>query len=497
MSGIADKVFRSSILRIANPLVNILISFFMIPYVIGHLGDRWYGLWILVGTTIGYFGFLDLGIGTANERYVARALGRKDQDEVNRVYSSSIFLFSIVGAITLVLTAIAIALCPLFVKNPADARIVRLVFLVVGVDMAISFPVRGIWGFLYAHIRYDVVNVFGIMKTVVRTAIIVLALERGYGIVALAAATLLSDMAEYAANIAYVRSRYPETMVRVRDFSKRMVRQLYDYSIYSFVSAIAKQLRFNVDSYVITAMLSLSLVTHYNIGSRIAGYYLLIVTNAVSSMKPVFSKLEGEGNFEELRERYHFTLKLNMILSVFIGGSLLIYGRAFILRWMGPNYLDSWNVLLVLAIAQIFNTAQVTPSTLLYGISKHKIYSLIVVLEGLANLGLSILFARRWGIVGVAVGTLVPVTLTTVVFIPLYADRVIGFAHRRFYRLFFGILALGGAMHVACWLAVRSFVAPSYPRIAVLGLATSVFFLGIALFTLLSRRERGWLRIPV
>ncbi len=468
----------------------------MIPYVIGHIGDRWYGLWILVGTTIGYFGFLDLGLGSANERYIARSIGMKDQHETNRVFSSSIVLFSIVGAVTLVLTAIVILICPRFIHNPADVPVFRLVFLLVGLDMAVGFPIRGYWGFLYAHIRYDIVNIINILKTAVRTTLIVWLLSRGHGIISLAVATLVSDVAEYAANFIYVRAKFPETAIRIRDFSRSTVRQLYDYSLYSFVSAIAKQLRFNIDAFVITAMLGLSLVTHYNIGSRIAGYYLMLVMNAISSIKPVFSKLEGEGNFDELRERYHLTLKLNVILSLFIGGSLLIYGKPFILRWMGPSYLDSWHVLAVLSVAQIFNTIQVTPSTLLYGISKHKVYSLIVVVEGLINLGLSILLARRYGIVGVALGTLLPVTFTTFVFIPLYANRVIAFPNARFYRALGRILLVGGLVHGASWLAVRGLLAPSYGRLVALSLATSIVFLGVTIFTLLERQERAYLKIP-
>ena len=496
VASVGDRILRSSLFRVFNPILNIVISLFMIPYVIGVIGDRWYGLWILVGTTIGYFGFLDLGLGSANERYIARSLGMKDQNETNRVFSSSIVLFSIVGAVALVLTAIVVLLCPRFIHDPADVPTFRIVFLLVGLDLAVGFPVRGYWGFLYAHIRYDVVNIINIAKTLVRTALIVALLSRGHGIVSLAIATLASDVLEYAANILYVRAKYPEIVIRMRDFTRAMVRQLYDYSLYSFVSAVAKQLRFNVDAFVITAMLGLSPVTHYNIGSRIAGYYLLLVMNAISSIKPVFSRLEGEGNFEELRERYHMTLKLNVILSMLIGGTLLIFGKPFILRWMGPNYLDSWHVLAVLSVAQIFNTIQVTPSTLLYGISKHKVYSLIVIAEGLVNLGLSILLARRFGIVGVALGTLLPVTLTTLVFIPLYANRVIGFANGRFYGALGRIVLVSGLVLVGCWLAVRGALAPSYPLLAGLSFATSLVFLGVTMFTLLERRERAYLKIP-
>jgi tetrahydromethanopterin S-methyltransferase subunit E len=57
-------------------------------------------------------------------------------------------------------------------------------------------------------------------------------------------------------------------------------------------------------------------------------------------------------------------------------------------------------------------------------------------------------------------------------------------------------LALGALVHLASWLAVRGFIAVSYPRIFVLGLITSIVFLAVNMFVLLSRTERRYFSIP-
>jgi O-antigen/teichoic acid export membrane protein len=490
MASLAAKLIRGSFFRVANPILNIAVSFFMIPFVIHTIGERWYGLWILTATMVGYFGFLDLGIATANERFVARALGQKDQEEINRVFSSSIFLFTLVGIASIIITAIIIIVCPFFVKNAADISTIRIVIAIIGFDMAQQFPIRGFNGFLYAHIRYDIAKLF------LRTALIVLVLEHGDGIIALVVITLIVDLLESAAYVVYVLRGFPETRIRISYFAKHTVKQLYSYSIYSFISNVAKQLRFNLDSLVISGFLGLSSVTHYSIGSRIAGYYNLLVTEAISSLKPVFSSLEGQGAFDELREKYLFSVKLNTILSIFIGGSILIYGKAFILRWMGAGYLDSFHVLVVLALAMLCNTFQIPPATLLYGISKHRVYSFIVVAEGLVNLGLSLLLVKKYGIIGVALGTLIPIFVTSFFIVPYYANRVIQVSSSRYTKVLMRGLALGVLVHLASWLAVRGFITVSYPRILLLSSVTSIIFLTVNMFVLLSRTERRYFSIP-
>jgi O-antigen/teichoic acid export membrane protein len=498
MADLATRLLRSSFLRIVNPIVNIAVAFFMIPFIIGHLGDRWYGLWIFVGTMIGYFGFLDLGIATANERYIARALGQHDQREVDRVFNSSLALCAFVSVVSLVLTAIVIAICPYYLRShPEDVMSFRLVVMLVGIDMAVAFPMRAFFGLLYAHIRYDVVNLIGIVKVAVRTALTVWALGVGHGIVWLASITLVCDLVEDGANLAFVFHRFPETALRLVDVSRKTLRELFGYSVYSFISTIAWQLRFNLDPLVITKFLGLRFVTHYSIGSRIAGYYLNMVGNAISSMKPVFSRLEGRGDVVQLREQYLFTVKLNAILSTLIGGTILIYGKAFMLRWMGANYLDSFHVLVVLTIGMLCNALQAAPSALLYGISKHRPYAIIVVAEGIVNLALSILLVKRYGIVGVALGTTIPMFFTSLFIVPYFANRAIDLPWKRFSSALLGGLVLGGAVHAASWFVVRRWLVPSYGRIAVLVAATGIIYLAINTFALLTKQQRRYFKIPV
>ena len=147
MAGLAGKLIKSSFFRVFNLVATILVTFYMIPFVIGSIGDRWYGLWILAGSFTGYFGFLDLGLSTANERFISRALGTGDVEEVKRVFNTCFFLFLIAGIVTILVSIAIAAVTHHFVNDPNDAYVFRFIILAVGIAMAITGGVMWLIGF--------------------------------------------------------------------------------------------------------------------------------------------------------------------------------------------------------------------------------------------------------------------------------------------------------------------------------------------------------------
>ncbi len=497
MATLAGKLIKGSFLRVLNLLVTITVSFFMMPFVIRSIGDRWYGLWILVGTLVGYYGFFDFGLSTALQRFISRALADEDHEEINTIFNTCLSFFA-GGAVLSILASVSVALWGArLIENSADIKIFRIVILLVGMSMSISFPIRAFIGFLYAHVRHDATMIIEISKIILRTALILYFLLRGHGIIALAAVTLFSDSMSYLAILVFTRKRYAYIRFDLRLFSKGMFKQLINYSIFSFISNIANQLRFHIDSFVITAYLGLSMVTHYNVGGRIARYYIMAIISAVALIMPVFSKFEGERNFDKLREKFLFVSKLNVIFSIFLGGALLVYGKAFITRWMGSDYTDSYYVLVILMAGLIFGTTQTTSASLIFSLSKHKPYSIMHLCEGLANLTLSLILVKRYGIYGVALGTTIPVIIFYIFVVPVYATRVIDLPFTRYAAYIVPPLLIGGATHLACWLFLRNYILASYSRLFILGSITFVVYVLVSVFVVLTKEERQYFGIHV
>src|SRR5208282_2465598 len=51
---------------------NLVVGFFLSPFILHHLGDDAFGLWVLVFSLTGYYGLFDFGIRSSIVRYVAQ-----------------------------------------------------------------------------------------------------------------------------------------------------------------------------------------------------------------------------------------------------------------------------------------------------------------------------------------------------------------------------------------------------------------------------------------
>lgn len=115
-----------------------------------------------------------------------------------------------------------------------------------------------------------------------------------------------------------------------------------------------------------------------------------------------------------------------MAISLPILATLLIRGHSFIGLWMGPQYATtSGNVLMILATALLFSMPNGPAGAIAYGVEKHKVIAKWAIGEAIANLLLSMALAHWFGILGVAIGTLVPSLVVQLILWPRYVSHMV------------------------------------------------------------------------
>jgi O-antigen/teichoic acid export membrane protein len=102
---------------------------------------------------------------------------------------------------------------------------------------------------------------------------------------------------------------------------------------------------------------------------------------------------------------------------------LIVLGKPIIELWVGARYLSSYPILLILVIPRGLYLAQSASTKMLLGMGKHRWLALVLLMEGVMNLGLSIVLARRFGLTGVALGTAIPLTITSLFFLPYHTSH--------------------------------------------------------------------------
>ena len=421
-----QTLIRNSIFRNVQFFIMVIVTFLMTPFIVQSLGDRYYGFWTLVGTFMGYYGLLDLGLSSAVARYVSQALGKDDFKSMSAIASTSFGLFTAISALALLVTLIVVSACPLFIKNPEEVALFRKVFLLMGMTVAIGFPFRVFGGILTSFLRHDLIALISITRTISANVAIYYFLSQGHGILSLVIINCLASMFEYFSTYLLCRAKFPLVEAGLKHFDRSRIRELFTYSGKTLVIQIADLLRFRVDALVIAIFLNVSLVTYYSIGSKLIDYFGWFMVSTIGFVGPLFSQYEGRGDFETLRKRFLDITKISTVLSVFIGMSIIFYGKPFIARWMGPGFESSYLVAVILCIPAMIALTQTAGLQMLYGLSKHHYYAISNVCEGLLNLLLSIVLVKHYGMYGVALGTAAEMVLFKIFIQPVFICRAIG-----------------------------------------------------------------------
>jgi len=487
------RLIRNSGVRLGNFALGIGIAFFLMPFLVRNLGDRMYGIWTLVGSVLGYYGLIDIGLSSAVVRFISRAVGRAEKDEVRTVFCTSFYLFLVLGLITATLTWILMWALGSIIRSPQDLDLLRPLLLILGLNFALDFPVRAFNAVFTSNIRDDISVGISMVKSVIATALIVWAVNRGMGIMALAVISVSASAVDSMARIFFALRIEPAISINPKFINWSRVRPLFSYSAYSFVSRIGDILQFRIDSLVITAYVGLGAVTHYFVGGRLVEYLRDALSQSVRGMTPIFSQEEGRNNFESIRSKFLYVTKITCMMATFAVGCAIAYGHQFIEAWMGPRFLDAYPVLVALTVGMFFRMVQLPSVPLLYGISKHKYHAYATLVEGILNLILSVILVKKYGILGVALGTQIPMMIMTIFVQPWYVSRVTGLNVWVYARHTLRNVAVSWTAFAAGYVICRHIVAPSYLSLVICGVVQALIFWPLAFRFVLAKGERDHL----
>jgi O-antigen/teichoic acid export membrane protein len=147
------------------------------------------------------------------------------------------------------------------------------------------------------------------------------------------------------------------------------------------------------------------------------------------------SQLDGGNRLNEARAVFLHSTKAMVLLSAFLGAVLILNGKAIITMWVGPQFLASYSLLVILTVGYIVAFGQEPCRLVIFSQGRyHRALAWWTLAEGLTNVLLSIYLVKRYGLVGIALGTTVPYILVKLLVHPWYALRSIGLPLRTYLR---------------------------------------------------------------
>jgi O-antigen/teichoic acid export membrane protein len=407
--------------------INVIVGIFLSPFILHRLGDAAFGIWVLIFSVTGYYGLFDLGIRSSIIRYVSKYTATDDREKLAQFVNTALFTYTGIGIISMVLTALLSSYIEHFFKIPPEFHSqARWLLLMVGASVSLGFPLGVFGGMLEGLQCFYILNWTSIGATLARAILIVYFLNRGYGLLTVALLTVgLPILSSILRGI--IVFRLCPMPLGLRHVDRESFRHMANYGGTTFLVLVASRLRFRTDELVLGTMMSTIAVTWFNIGARIVDYAQEFVSSLAQIFVPMSSQSEAKGDLDRVRKIYIAGNRVCAFLIFPITAILIIFGKHIIRIWVGARYIGpSYPVLVVMIIPFALMLSQAASTRILFGLGKHQTMASITVIEGVANLILSIALVPYWGIVGDALGTAIPLSFTCLWFLPRHMKKQIG-----------------------------------------------------------------------
>jgi O-antigen/teichoic acid export membrane protein len=342
----------------------------------------------------------------------------------------------------------------------------RWLLLMVGGSVALGFPLGIFGGFLEGLQRFYILNWTNVVATLLRAALIVVALNQGYGLLMVALITIVLPLLASIVR-AIIALRLWPVPLGLRYVDRDIFRRIANYSSSTFLIMVAGRLKFKTDEIVIGTFLSAAAITYFNIGARIVDYAGQVVTALAQVFVPMSSQSEAKGDMDRLRKIFVVGNRVCAFIILPICAVLIILGRSVIEVWIGKKYVaTSYPVLVIMIVACTLWWSQSASGRVLFGMSKHGTWAKITLIEGVANLILSILLVRPYGIIGDAFGTAIPLACSMILFMPRHVSKLLGIRLRTYLREAYTLpLLLTAPLVVVLLLMQRWFVPHNYRQL--------------------------------
>ena len=403
----ASWITRSVLSNWFGLAANLVISFFMAPFIVHKLGNSAYGLWALMLQLTGYMGVVDVGLRSALVRFVSRHRAQNDQDGLNELMSSTLQLYSGFALLCLLVgSVLAFFALPHLHVPPGLLLQARNTLLVASVILASDFVFATFQGSLAGLSRWDLRNLISTGVLIFRAGLTFAMLSRGHGLVTLALVQLLASMTGHVFEVYFVRRLLPGLRFSWGHLQKKVLRPIFSHSAYSMLIGLGVGINYEVDSIVIAAFLPVQEITFYVIGFNLIKYLRDLINASSMIVAPLASHLDAQGHSHGVSQLLKRGSKYTLLLSYLGCAGLLCLGPDFIRLWMGDEYaVRSGKVVIILTLGLFFSLTENIGGHLLFGLGKHRLNVWCTLGEAALNLAASIFLVRHYGIYGVAAGT--------------------------------------------------------------------------------------------
>ena len=484
------------VLSYALMVFEVLSTLLLTPFIIRTLGQAEYGVYKLVAAINAYLLLLDLGVGNAIIRYIAKYRANGEAVKERQFLAVATIFYGAIALIALIAGGILIAVFPTaFAKGLSNEEILlgQRLLAITMVNSAVTLGTAAYNNVLIAYERFAVSRIASIIQIIVRMILTYIVLVAGWGSIGIVAVNLLMTVLGRGFFVGYVLGPLKlRPLFSGINFS--FVKEIVTYSSFILLQMIATQLNSTVDQILIGSLVEASAVilAVYGIGTQIVQYFQSIGTAFTGVLMPGVVKLvERKATPDELTDEMIRIGRIVFMMLAVIWCGFAVFGKEFIILWAGKENSEAYVVAMILMSAYIFTLTESIGTQILWAMNEHKEQSILKITIVLLNIILTAILIKWNPLIGATIGTFISLMLGDVGVMNLIFKKKLKISLTYYYRNIFKGIVPCMVISVAVGLGIKMFLPTGWGWL-LLKLAVIVIVYGVTMITFgMSKYEKN------
>lgn len=377
-----NLIAKNTVYNLFGYGIPLLFAIALIPPLISGLGEERFGILNLAWIIIGYFSFLDFGIGRAVTKIIAEKIGTHESDKIPGIFWTSMFIMlfaSVIGGILVFLLTPSLVTDIFKISGEIQNETTKAFYL-----LAFSIPIvtttAGLRGILEAYQKFGIINVIrtslGVSSFLVPLICLIFT-NSLYWIVFFLMLIRILIWCLYLIQCFRLNKNLKENIY----FSVHNVKPILKLSGWITVSNIVVPLMIYLDRFLIGAIDSATAITYYATPYEVVSKLLLIPGALTGVLFPAISanyltNPDFTRSMTNKSVKYIFFLLFPLVLLI------VSFAYEGMYVWLGEKFaINSSLILQLLAIGVLFNSMAYIPFSYLQGVGRPDITAKIQLAE--------------------------------------------------------------------------------------------------------------------
>lgn len=426
------------IANIVSYSTNIIISFFLTPYLIQVLGKETYSFYPMANNFVTYMSIITVALNSMASRFITIEVSKNNTYKAN-VYFSSVFYSNIIMSLVLLIPMIVIvAFLDTILNIPVELiYTVKILFALVFISMLINIVTSVFSVAVFAKNRIDLRSIGDIFQSVLKVGLyLILFFCFKPTIIYVGVVSVILSITYFSIHAFYTKKLMPEMKISFAYFDITAIKEILSSGVWNSFYQIGSSLMFSLAILYCNVFVSPAAGGEYSIIQTIPNFINGIISMLSAVFLPVITQTYATKSINDVIYEIKKSQKImGMITNIPIAVFLAV-GVEFYQLWVPGENSFRLYILSVLTILHLIIIGVTWPlSNLNTVLNKVKMPSLYMIFSGVINFVMVLFLTQKTnlGIYAIPLASCFILLIWAGIFIPIYPCKVLNISKKTFY----------------------------------------------------------------